>query len=132
MTLASAPRHPARRTHGRRLLHAGHAAAAERQVRFSPKPAASAQTVGEPWPRVLTENPYQRLGGRAWLAIEFGPDGSIMRVTVRRGGTRVVHDLLDYGRELGGDAPARAGVVLIEPGRIVAVYYRSSTSYHNH
>ena len=80
----------------------------------------------------MTENPDQRLGDRAWLAIKFGPDGSIMRVTVRRGGTRVVHDLLDYGRELGGDAPARAGVVLAGPGRFVAVYHRSSTSYHNH
>ena len=45
--------------------------------------------------------------GFIMLATEKPPNGSIMRVTARRGGTRVVHDLIDYGRELGGEAPTR-------------------------
>jgi len=40
------------------------------------------------------------------------PNGSVMRVTVRDRGARVVHDLVSYGRELGGKEPPRAGVVL--------------------
>ena len=48
--------------------------------------------------------------GFIMLATEKPPNGSIMRVTARRGGTRVVHDLIDYGRELGGEAPTRDGI----------------------
>mmetsp|Transcript_123887 Transcript_123887/g.264058 ORF Transcript_123887/g.264058 Transcript_123887/m.264058 type:complete len:278 (-) Transcript_123887:78-911(-) len=40
------------------------------------------------------------------------PNGSIMRVTVRNRGARVVHDLVVYGRELGGNEKPREGVVL--------------------
>ena len=42
------------------------------------------------------------------------PNGSVMRVTVRRGGTHVVHDLVTYGKELGGRAKPRPGVVVKE------------------
>ena len=40
------------------------------------------------------------------------PNGSIMRVTARRGGRQVVHDLVRYGKEHGGSEPPRPGVVL--------------------
>ena len=40
------------------------------------------------------------------------PNGSVMRVTARRGGSRVVHDLVTYGKELGGRAKARPGIVV--------------------
>jgi len=42
------------------------------------------------------------------------PNGSIMRVTVRDKGARVVHDLVAYGRELGGREKPRDGVMLEE------------------
>jgi len=48
------------------------------------------------------------------LATQQPPNGSVMRVTVRSRGTRVVHDLLAYGRELGGQLPPREGVVMKE------------------
>ena len=40
------------------------------------------------------------------------PNGSVMRVTARRRGTQVVHDLMCYGKEQGGGEPPR-------PGRVV-------------
>ena len=40
------------------------------------------------------------------------PNGSVMRVTARARGTKVVHDLVVYGKEHGGDAAARPGVML--------------------
>ena len=44
------------------------------------------------------------------------PQGSIMRVTARSRGTRVVHDLMKYGKELGGNESPRDGhVVLVQP-----------------
>jgi len=42
------------------------------------------------------------------------PNGSVMRVTVRDRGARVVHDLVVYGRELGGKEKPRDGVLLEE------------------
>ena len=42
------------------------------------------------------------------------PNGSVMRVTARRRGTRVVHDLVTYGKELGGSAKPRPGVLIKE------------------
>jgi NAD(P)-dependent dehydrogenase (short-subunit alcohol dehydrogenase family) len=42
------------------------------------------------------------------------PNGSVMRVTARRRGTRVVHDLVTYGKELGGAATPRPGIVIKE------------------
>lgn len=48
------------------------------------------------------------------LAMQKPPNGSIMRVTARSGGKRVVHDLMVYGRELGGMEPAREGFVMKE------------------
>ena len=42
------------------------------------------------------------------------PNGSVMRVTARRGGTKVVQDLVTYGREMGGNEKPRPGVVLKE------------------
>ena len=54
--------------------------------------------------------------GFMMLATERGalPNGSVMRVTARRGGRLVVHDLVTYGRELGGTEEARPGRVLKE------------------
>ena len=52
--------------------------------------------------------------GFIMLATQPHPNGSIMRVTVRARGTKVVHDLLDYGRELGGEARARDGILVKE------------------
>ena len=40
------------------------------------------------------------------------PQSSIMRVTARSRGTRVVHDLMKYGKELGGSEQARDGYVI--------------------
>ena len=48
------------------------------------------------------------------LATQRPPNGSIMRVTARKGGTQVVHDLIAYGKELGGPEKARNGTVLKE------------------
>lgn len=42
------------------------------------------------------------------------PNGSVMRVTARRRGTRVVHDLVTYGKELGGAAKPRSGFLIKE------------------
>eukprot|EP00928_Gymnodinium_smaydae_P080221 TRINITY_DN63970_c0_g1_i1.p1 TRINITY_DN63970_c0_g1~~TRINITY_DN63970_c0_g1_i1.p1 ORF type:complete len:299 (-),score=32.83 TRINITY_DN63970_c0_g1_i1:197-1093(-) len=50
--------------------------------------------------------------GFIMLATQKPANGSIMRVTARSGGKRVVHDILVYGRELGGSAPTRDGVVM--------------------
>ena len=36
------------------------------------------------------------------------------RVTARRRGTRVVHDLVTYGKELGGAAKPRSGFLIKE------------------
>lgn len=52
--------------------------------------------------------------GFMMLATQRPPNGSIMRVTVRGKGKQVVHDLLAYGRELGGHAPTRDGLVMKE------------------
>lgn len=52
--------------------------------------------------------------GFMMLAMQDIPNGSILRVTVRNRGTKVVHDLLSYGRELGGKAAARDGIILKE------------------
>jgi len=40
------------------------------------------------------------------------PNGSVMRVTLRGRGAEVVHDLVVYGKEQGGTAPVRDGIVL--------------------
>eukprot|EP01052_Picozoa_sp_SAG31_P056322 SAG31_NODE_16060_length_725_cov_0.664537_1_plen_97_part_00 len=40
------------------------------------------------------------------------PNGSVMRVTVRKRGAEVVHDIVEYGREFGGEARPRDGVIL--------------------
>eukprot|EP00930_Biecheleria_cincta_P084509 TRINITY_DN73973_c0_g1_i1.p1 TRINITY_DN73973_c0_g1~~TRINITY_DN73973_c0_g1_i1.p1 ORF type:complete len:299 (-),score=44.78 TRINITY_DN73973_c0_g1_i1:13-909(-) len=50
--------------------------------------------------------------GFIMLAMQKPPNGSIMRVTARAGGKRVVHDLMTYGRELGGKEPPREGFVM--------------------
>lgn len=52
--------------------------------------------------------------GFIMLATQKPANGSIMRVTVRNGGKRVVHDLLVYGKELGGTAPTRDGMIMKE------------------
>lgn len=52
--------------------------------------------------------------GFIMLATQQPPNGSIMRVTARRGGTQVVHDIIAYGKELGGAERARDGVVMKE------------------
>merc|ERR1719387_489676 len=41
------------------------------------------------------------------------PNGSVMRVTARKGGRDVVHDLVSYGKELGGPDKARDGTVIL-------------------
>ena len=46
------------------------------------------------------------------LAAGTCPNGSVMRVTARQGGRQVVHDLVTYGRELGGVETPRPGVVV--------------------
>jgi NAD(P)-dependent dehydrogenase (short-subunit alcohol dehydrogenase family) len=50
--------------------------------------------------------------GFIMLATQRPPNGSIMRVTARRGGTQVVHDIIVYGKELGGEERARDGLVM--------------------
>ena len=40
------------------------------------------------------------------------PQGSVMRVTARARGTLVVHDLVQYGKELGGSLKARDGLLI--------------------
>lgn len=40
------------------------------------------------------------------------PQGSVMRVTARRRGTQVVHDLMQYGKELGGELKPRDGKLI--------------------
>ena len=47
-----------------------------------------------------------------FMALASGelPNGSVMRVTARRRGKMVVHDLVTYGKELGGAEPPRPGV----------------------
>jgi len=40
------------------------------------------------------------------------PSGAVLRVTMRRGGAAVVHDLVSYGKELGGNAAPRPGIEL--------------------
>jgi NAD(P)-dependent dehydrogenase (short-subunit alcohol dehydrogenase family) len=40
------------------------------------------------------------------------PQGSVMRVTARRRGTLVVHDLMQYGKELGGVLKPREGKLI--------------------
>lgn len=52
--------------------------------------------------------------GFMMLATQRPPNGSILRVTVRGKGKQVVHDILSYGRELGGTGPTRAGLVMKE------------------
>jgi NAD(P)-dependent dehydrogenase (short-subunit alcohol dehydrogenase family) len=52
--------------------------------------------------------------GFIMLATQKPPNGSIMRVTARRGGTQVVHDIIVYGKELGGEERARDGLVMKE------------------
>jgi NAD(P)-dependent dehydrogenase (short-subunit alcohol dehydrogenase family) len=52
--------------------------------------------------------------GFMMLASGTAPNGSVMRVTARRGGTMVVHDLVAYGKELGGPETARPGKVMKE------------------
>merc|ERR1712039_812221 len=57
----------------------------------------------------------QHMGqGFILLATTRPANGSIMRVTARQGGKKVVHDILEYGRELGGKARPREGLVLKE------------------
>ena len=48
------------------------------------------------------------------LASGTPPNGSVMRVTARKGGSTVVHDLVTYGKELGGPEKTRPGIVLKE------------------
>jgi len=90
-------------------------------------PSYTATAQGPP-----VENIQQSLGGvlRAdhmaegfmMLATKQPPNGSIMRVTVRNRGSRVVHDLIVYGREFGGNELPRAGLVMKEaPLRSVSV-----------
>mmetsp|Transcript_112505 Transcript_112505/g.195234 ORF Transcript_112505/g.195234 Transcript_112505/m.195234 type:complete len:300 (-) Transcript_112505:67-966(-) len=52
--------------------------------------------------------------GFMMLVTKRPANGSIMRVTVRGGGKRVVHDLIVYGRELGGKEKPREGIVMKE------------------
>lgn len=52
--------------------------------------------------------------GFAMLVTRRPPNGSVMRVTVRERGAKVVHDLVVYGRELGGAERPREGIVLKE------------------
>eukprot|EP00937_MAST-01D_sp_MAST-1D-sp2_P000041 g41.t1 len=54
--------------------------------------------------------------GFMMLATERGelPNGSVLRVTARQRGRAVVHDLVAYGRELGGPEKPRPGRVLKE------------------
>lgn len=52
--------------------------------------------------------------GFIMLATQKPANGSIMRVTARKGGTRVMHDLLSYGKELGGAEAPRNGLVMKE------------------
>lgn len=52
--------------------------------------------------------------GFMMLVNQQPPNGSIMRVTARNGGVRVVHDLVVYGRELGGKETPREGTLMKE------------------
>lgn len=52
--------------------------------------------------------------GFIMLVTQKPANGSIMRVTVRNRGAKVVHDLIVYGREFGGGERPRDGVVLKE------------------
>ena len=61
---------------------------------------------------VLT--PLHQAEGFMMLAEGNLPNGSIMRVTARNKGKTVVHDLVAFGRELGGSLPPRAGVLVKE------------------
>jgi len=50
-----------------------------------------------------------------WLLVERRPsNGSVMRVTVRERGRKVVTDLVVYGRELGGKEKPREGFLMEE------------------
>ena len=42
------------------------------------------------------------------------PSGAVLRVTLRKRGTEVAHDLVSYGREMGGPNPSRPGLDLFK------------------
>ena len=54
----------------------------------------------------------QMADGFMMLANGDLPNGSVMRVTARARGTKVVHDLVVYGKEHGGDAVRLFGMAL--------------------
>lgn len=49
------------------------------------------------------------------LIFEVPDNGSVLRVTMRKRGTMVVHDLMQYGKDQGGAGPPRDGVLLFAP-----------------
>ena len=48
------------------------------------------------------------------LISEQPENGAVLRVTLRKRGTVVAHDLMQYGKELGGEESQRPGIVMME------------------